>query len=87
MTEPIPDNNEFESAEKALRAIGSHLWFGSLSDEWQYFLISNTVECFDTYEVTMQEAANTMIGIYKKLVQTDPSILLSNPWSAELKME
>lgn len=51
MTEPIPCNNEFEAAEKALRDIGSNLWFGGLSEEWQDFLVSNTVECFDNYQL------------------------------------
>lgn len=84
MAKPIPGNNEFEAAEKALRAIGSNLWFGGLSDEWQDFLVSNTVECFDNYELSMEEAANALIGIYQKLVRADPSILQSNPWDVEI---
>ena len=86
MTEPIPGNNEFEAAEKALRDIGSNLWFGGLSEEWQDFLVSNTVECFDNYELTMQEAANAIIGIYQQLVSSDPSILQSNPWDTNIKL-
>ena len=86
MTEPIPGNNEFEAAETALRQIGSNLWFGGLSAEWQGFLTSNTVEFFDNYQVTMQEAANAIIGIYKKLVNADPSILLSNPWEKNITL-
>lgn len=86
MTEPIPGNNEFKAAEKSLRDIGSNLWFGGLSDEWQDFLVSNTVECFDNYQVTMQEAANAIIGIYQQMVNTDPSILQSNPWNMNLQM-
>lgn len=85
MTAPTPSNNEFEAAEKALRDIGSNLWFGGLSDEWQDFLISNTVECFDNYQVSMQDAANAIISIYQTLVNTDPSILQSNPWDTEIK--
>ena len=47
MTEPVPNNNEFNAAEAALRKIGSNMWFGSLNDEWQDFMVSNTVEIFD----------------------------------------
>lgn len=84
MNNPIPHNNEFDAAEKALREIGSHLWFGGLSDEWQDFLISNTVECFDNYELSMYEAATAIIDIYKKMVLFDPSILNSNPWDTKI---
>ncbi|HQT01972.1 MAG TPA: hypothetical protein PLU46_03770 [Thiotrichales bacterium] len=86
MTEPVPNNNEFEAAEKALRDIGSNLWFGGLSDEWQDFLVSNTVGCFDNYQLTMKEAANTIIGIYQQMVNADPSILQSNPWNTNIQM-
>lgn len=86
MKEPTPGNNEFKVAEKALRDIGSNLWFGGLSDEWQDFLVSNTLECFDSYQVTMQEAANAIIGIYKQMVNSDPSILQSNPWNTNVTM-
>jgi hypothetical protein len=85
MTDPIANNNEFQSAEKALRDIGSNLWFGGLSEEWQDFLVSNTVECFDTYEMSMHQAANAIISIYKKIVNSDPNILQSNPWESEIK--
>ncbi len=85
MKAPVPDNNEFEAAEKALRDIGSNVWFGGLSKEWQEFLVSNTVECFDNYQVTIQQAANEIIKIYQKLVNSDPSILQSNPWDTEIK--
>ena len=84
MADPTPGNNEFKAAEKALRDIGSNMWFSSLSDEWQDFLISNTVECFDNYQLTMQEAANSIIGIYQKLVSADRSILQSNPWDTTI---
>lgn len=87
MTEPMVDNNEFETAEQALRKIGSHLWFGGLSEEWQDFLVSNTVECFDTYEVSMHQAANAIIGIYQEMVLSDPSILQINPWDANVKLK
>lgn len=84
MSEPIQNNNEFQLAEKALRDIGSNLWFGGLSDEWQDFLVSNTLEFFDNYDVTIQEAANAMIGVYQQLVSNDPSILESNPWDISI---
>ncbi len=87
MTEPILGNNEFKAAEQALRDRGSNLWFGGLSEEWQDFLVSNTVECFDNYQVTMQEAANAIIGIYQQMVNSDPDILQSNPWNTNITMK
>jgi len=86
MTESIPGNNEFKAAENALRDIGSNLWFGGLSEEWQDFLVSNTVECFDNYQVTMQDAAKAIIGIYQQMVNADPSILQSNPRTTNINM-
>lgn len=86
MNEPIPDNNEFKAAEKSLRDIGSNLWFVGLSVEWQDFLVQNTVECFDNYQITIQEAASAIIGIYQKMVNTDPNILQKNPWNTNLNM-
>lgn len=86
MTESIPDNNEFDAAEEELRKIGSNLWFGGLSEQWQDFLVSNTVEFFDTYEVSMQQAASELIRIYKVLVSADPCILQENPWDADIKI-
>ena len=68
MKEPIPNNNEFEAAELALRKGGSNLWFSGLSEEWQEFLVANTVETFDSYELTMDEAAVNMIRIYQELL-------------------
>ena len=86
MTEPVPRNNEFGAAEEALRKAGSNLWFGGLSKEWQDFLIYNTVECFDNYEVNMLEAATWILDIYKKMVSADPGILQSNPWNTNMAM-
>lgn len=86
MTAPNPNNNEFGAAEKELRLIGSNLWFGGLSEEWQDFLIRNTVEFFDNYEVTMHQAAQEMVGVYQKLVSVDPGILDLNPWETNLKI-
>ena len=79
MKEPQVNNNEFQAAERELRKIGSNLWFGGLSDEWQDFLRSNTVECFDTYEVSMNEAAIEIIKIYQQMVSSNPDILKLDP--------
>jgi hypothetical protein len=84
LKEPIPNNNEFEFAECALRKIGSNLWFSGLSDEWQDFLTSNTVEHFDTYEITIEVAASNMLRVYQELVTNNPGILGQNPWDAIL---
>ena len=45
MNNPAPNNNEFDSAEKSLRKIGSHLWFGGLPESLKEYLVANTVEC------------------------------------------
>jgi len=82
LTEAQPNNNEFEAAETALRKIGSNLWFGGLTEKWQEFLVSNTVEIFDTYELTLEQAANQMIEMFQQLVSADPSLLDKDPWSA-----
>ena len=84
MQESIPNNNEFEAAESALRKIGSNLWFSSLSEEWQDFLTSNTVEHFDTYELTMEQAAAALVKVYQVLVSNNPRILEQNPWKITL---
>jgi hypothetical protein len=80
MAEAEPNNNEFDTAEKELRKIGSNLWFSGLDDEWQDFLIANTGEYFDTYEVTMDQAARSLINVFQKLVNANPEILHQNPW-------
>lgn len=82
--EPIPSNNEFKSAEAALRKIGSNLWFSGLSKEWQEFLIANTTEHFDTYELTMLQAAGNMLDVVKPMVVKYPEILEQNPWDTEM---
>lgn len=87
MKEPIPNNNEFEAAEHALRKIGSNLWFSGLSEEWQDFLVSNTVEHFDTYQVSMQEAASSMIKVIQDLLEKHPEILQQNPWDTNIQEE
>lgn len=84
MTNPIHSNNEFKAAENSLKKIGSNLWFGGLSEEWQDFLISNTVDFFDSYEVSMDNAASNMIRVYQKLVTKNPELLVKNPWQATL---
>jgi hypothetical protein len=84
LTESKPNNNEFEAAEIALRKIGSKLWFGGLTDEWQDFLKSNTVEIFDTYELTLEQAASKMIEMFQRLLAADPSLLEKDPWATTL---
>jgi hypothetical protein len=82
----IPNNNEFEAAEKSLRKIGSNMWFGGLTDEWQDFLASHTVEHFDTYEISMEQAAESVIRTYQRIVAADPRVVKSNPWNANLSI-
>jgi len=84
MTETLPNNNEFNAAEAALRKIGSNLWFGGLTDEWQDFLVSNTVETFDTYELSIDQAAQKMIEVFQQLLAADPSLLNKNPWETKV---
>ncbi|WP_417517917.1 hypothetical protein [Marinobacter sp.] len=80
MKEPIPYNNEFVAAELALRKGGSNLWFSGLSEEWQEVLVTNTVETFDSYQLTMDEAAGNMIRIYQEIVAKNPVVMDQNPW-------
>lgn len=87
MKEPVPYHNEFEAAERALRKIGSTLWFSGLSNEWQDFLAANTVEHFDTYQVTMEQSAADLVRIYQALVFKNPGILEQNPWNVTLANE
>lgn len=87
MKEPGAIDEEFKAAEEALRKIGSNLWFGGLSEQWQAFLVSNTVDFFDNYEVSMHQAASELIRIYQVLVNADPSILQENPWDADIKID
>jgi hypothetical protein len=84
LTDPIFNNNEFEAAESSLRKIGSNLWFSGLSKEWQDFLISNTLEYFDSYQLSMHDAASNMIRVYQGLVAKNPELLEKNPWQAIL---
>lgn len=80
-----PNNNEFDAAEQALRKIGSNLWFGGLSEEWKDFMRSQTVEQFDNYEISIEQAAANLIQVYQELVNNNPGILSQNPWSLLLK--
>jgi len=86
MTEPVPNNNEFNAAEAALRKIGSNMWFGSLNDEWQDFMVSNTVEIFDTYEISIEQAARHMLEVFQQLIDADLSLLDQNPWEIKLSV-
>lgn len=62
-----PFNNEFEEAEKALRKTGSNVWFSGLPEELQYYLVSNTVECFDTWDMSMEQAATQVISAFQEM--------------------
>ncbi|OOE60285.1 hypothetical protein BZG13_00370 [Salinivibrio sp. ML323] len=80
MDDPLPHNNELSAAEKSLRRIGSNVWFGGLSEEWQDYLISHTVETFDTYDMSMEKAASVLIQAYQEMVRFQPAVLDVNPW-------
>jgi hypothetical protein len=87
MKEPIPNNNELEAAKEALRKGASNLWFGGLSEEWQEFLVANTVEIFDSYQLSMAEAASRMIRIYQEIAAKNPEAMDQNPWEVILPSE
>lgn len=80
MDTPLPHNNEFSAAEKMLRKLGSNVWFGGLSEVWQDYLISHTVEAFDTYDISMETAASILIQTYQEMVSFQPTVLDMNPW-------
>jgi hypothetical protein len=84
MSDPISYNNEFEAAEKAIRNLGSNSWFGDLTSHWQDFLVSHTVETFNRYEVTMDQAAQKLIEFYVEITLTCPEAKTMNPWEARL---
>ena len=69
----------FKEAESSLRRLGSNLWFGGLSEAWREFLILNTVDFFENYEVTMIQAAEEVIKLYRRVVSLDPAILRKDP--------
>jgi hypothetical protein len=87
MSDPIPNDNEFEAAEKAIRNLGSNSWFGDLTPHWQDFLVSHTVETFKRYEVTMDQAAQKLIEFYVEMTVTHPEAKTLNPWEARLPAE
>ncbi|WP_028765121.1 hypothetical protein [Shewanella colwelliana] len=62
-----PFNNEFGEAEKALRKIGSNLWFSGLPKDLQDYLVSNTVECFDTWDMSIEQAATQVISAFEAM--------------------
>jgi hypothetical protein len=84
MSDPSLNDNEFEAAETAIRKIGSHLWFGCLTPEWQDFLVSHTAETFDQYQITMDQAAQKLIEFYVEIVQAYPEAKTMNPWEENL---
>jgi len=85
--DPVPNNEEYDAAERALRDTGSNSWFGTLQEDWQVVLICSTVECFDTYKVSMQEASSLIIKNYQQLVDINPKIMDEEPWSANLRIK
>ena len=84
MSDAIPNNDELEAAEKAIRNLGSNSWFGDLTPPWQDFLVSHTVETFKRYEVTMDQAAQKLIEFYVEITLTYPETKTINPWDARL---
>lgn len=79
MTDQAPNINELSTCERALRKVGSNLWFGGLSNEWQDFLVSHTVECFDMYEVSMLHAAQMIINIFQQMLLHEPDAIQESP--------
>jgi hypothetical protein len=75
---------KFKEAERSLRKQGSNLWFGGLTPEWQEFLITNTVEFFNEYEATMDQAAAELIKVYSRLISADPSLKHKNPFETRV---
>lgn len=84
MSDPTPNDNQLETAEKAIRKIGSDSWFGSLTPDWQRFLVSHTVETFGQYELTMDQAAQKLIEFYVEITLDHPEAKTINPWEARL---
>jgi hypothetical protein len=84
MSDSTLNSNEFEAAETAIRKIGSHSWFNGLTPEWQDFLVSNTVETFGQYEVTIDQAAQKLIEFYVEIAQAYPEAKTMNPWEENL---
>ncbi len=87
MSYPTPRSDELDAAKTALLKIGSHLWFSGLTLEWQKFLVSNTIEAFDQYQVTMEQAAQKLIEFYVETVQAYPKAKAMNPWKENLPIE
>ena len=84
MTDTISKGSEFAAAEKAIREIGSDPWFDGLTPEWRDFLVSNTVETFKKYEVTLDQAAQKLIEFYVEISFTYPEAKTMNPWESNI---
>jgi len=72
MSAPTPNTSAFAAAESAICKLGSHYWFSGLTREWQDFLVSKTVETFNQYQVTMDQAAQKLIEFYVEITQAYP---------------
>ena len=84
MSYPTARTDELDAAETAICEIGSHFWFSGLTLEWQKFLVANTVETFDHYEVTMEKAAQKLFEFYVETVRAYPEAKTMNPWKENL---
>ena len=82
MSDPTPNDNQFEAAENAICKIGSNSWFGDLTPSWQRFLVSHTVETFGQYELTMDQAAQKLIEFYVEITLDYPEVKTIDPWEA-----
>ena len=87
MNDPTPSDSQLKAAEKAIRKIGSNSWFGTLTPDWQRFLVSHTVETFVQYELTMDQAAQKLIEFYVEITLEYPEAKTTNPWEARLTAE
>jgi hypothetical protein len=79
MDELIPKNNEFAAAEKALRKLGSNLWFGGLTEEWKEYLCAHAVEVFDMFEMPISEAAQIVLNALTETSKLEPAIMQTPP--------
>ena len=87
MCDSDPDINAFEAAEKAICRLASDPWFRDLTPHWQDFLVSQTVETFNRYEVTVEQAAQKLIEFYVEVTLDHPEAKAMNPWKERLPAE
>ena len=84
MCDAIPNDNASAAAEKAICRLGSDSWFHDLTPHWQQFLVFHTVDTFNRYEVTMDQAAQELIEFYVETTLDHPEAKTMNPWEARL---